>query len=55
MELYIMPPKNQLNLRISEEELKILEQYCDQEQRSKSEVVRELIRSLKRKVKDTGG
>jgi Ribbon-helix-helix protein, copG family len=44
-------PKNQLNLRISEEELEILEKYCEQEQRAKSEVVRELIRSLKRKIK----
>jgi hypothetical protein len=50
-----MKPRNQLNLRISDQELKTLEQYCEQEQRAKSEVVRELIRTLKKKLRVEGG
>jgi protein-arginine kinase activator protein McsA len=51
-----MAPKTQLNLRISEQEMDILKQYCQQEDREQSEVIREFIRSLKKKIRaNTGG
>jgi protein-arginine kinase activator protein McsA len=46
-----MAPKTQLNLRISEQEMDILKQYCQQEDREQSEVIREFIRSLKKKIR----
>jgi protein-arginine kinase activator protein McsA len=51
-----MAPKKQFNLRISEAEMDILKQYCQQEDREQSEVIREFIRSLKKKIRaNTGG
>jgi molybdopterin-binding protein len=43
-----MPRKEQgwITFQSSEEERKILEQYCQQSQRSKTEILRELVRSL---------
>lgn len=38
------------DIRLPEKELVILEAYCEQEGRTKTDVVRELIRSLKRKL-----
>jgi len=43
--------KYNLNVRITEEEREIINEYCEQEERSQSDVVREFIRSLKRKLK----
>ena len=43
-----MPRKQQgwITFQSSEEERKILEQYCQQSQRSKTDILRELVRSL---------
>lgn len=43
-----MPRKQQgwITFQSSEEERKILEEYCQQSQRSKTEILRELVRSL---------
>jgi protein-arginine kinase activator protein McsA len=45
-----MAPKKQINIRLSEAELEILKQYCQQEEREQSDVIREFIRSLKKKI-----
>jgi protein-arginine kinase activator protein McsA len=51
-----MSPKKQINIRVSEAELMVLKQYCEQEDREQSDVIREFIRSLKRKIRtDTSG
>ncbi len=39
-----------LDFRLPEQELKILETYCSITHRSKTDVLRELIRGLKRKI-----
>jgi hypothetical protein len=44
--------KTTFNIRIEEAEMALLEAYCGQEGRTKTDVVRELIRSLKRKISD---
>jgi flagellar motor switch protein FliG len=45
-----MPRKDAANLTIqfSQEEKKILEEYCQKMQRTKSDVIREMVRSLKK-------
>lgn len=43
--------KYNLNVRITEDERQIINEYCEQEERSQSDVVREFVRSLKRKIK----
>jgi predicted DNA-binding protein len=43
--------KYNLNVRISEEERQMLDEYCQQVQRTQSDVVREFIRSLSKKLK----
>jgi flagellar motor switch protein FliG len=45
-----MPRKNAANLTIqfSQEEKRILEDYCEKMQRTKSDVIREMVRSLTR-------
>jgi predicted DNA-binding protein len=43
--------KYNLNVRISEEERQILDEYSGQVQRTQSDVVREFIRSLQKKLK----
>ncbi|WP_420819787.1 ribbon-helix-helix protein, CopG family [Nostoc sphaeroides] len=45
-----MPRKNAANLTIqfSLEEKMILEKYCEKMQRTKSDVIREMVRSLKK-------
>jgi len=45
-----MPRKNAANLTIqfSQEEKRILEEYCEKMQRTKSDVIREMVRSLTR-------
>lgn len=43
-----MSPKNQINFRVSDDEMQLLKAYCEQEQRSQSDVLRGLVRSLKR-------
>lgn len=43
--------KYNLNVRISEEERQILDDYCEVVERTQSDVIREFIRSLKRKTK----
>ncbi len=46
-----MPRKQQgwITFQSSEEERKILEEYCQQSQRTKTEILRELVRSLNQK------
>lgn len=43
--------KNTLNVRISDQEKQILDEYCAALERTQSDVVREFIRSLGKKVK----
>ncbi len=43
--------KNILNVRINDEERQILNDYCNVAERTQSDVIRELIRSLKKKIK----
>lgn len=47
-----MPRKQQgwITFQSSEEERKILEDYCQTSQRSKTEILRELVRSLQHKI-----
>ncbi|GET44353.1 ribbon-helix-helix protein, CopG family [Microseira wollei] len=40
-----------LDIRLPDSELEILKAYCEQEGRTQTEVIREFIRNLKRKVK----
>jgi hypothetical protein len=39
-----------LNIRIEEKEMELLKQYCQQSGRTQTDVVRELVRGLKRKI-----
>jgi predicted DNA-binding protein len=43
--------KKRLDFRLEEYELEILEEYCEAVGRTKSDIIRELIRSLKTKKK----
>lgn len=43
--------KYNLNVRISSEERKIFDDYCDAVERTQSDVIREFIRSLQKKTK----
>jgi molybdopterin-binding protein len=47
-----MPRKQQgwITFQTSEEERKLLEQYCKQSQRTKTEILRELVRGLNKQV-----
>jgi NRPS condensation-like uncharacterized protein len=38
------------NIRIPEPELNTLKAYCEQENRTQTDVIREFIRSLKKKI-----
>jgi predicted DNA-binding protein len=42
-----------LNIRIPEDELEILKQYCEQTNRTQTEILRNYIRTLKGKLKVT--
>ncbi|WP_307731591.1 ribbon-helix-helix domain-containing protein [Microseira wollei] len=44
-----------LTIRLPESELETLKAYCKQESRSQTEVIREYIRSLRKKIKTTSG
>jgi predicted DNA-binding protein len=44
-----MEKKQMLNIRLPESEMKILENYCQTATRTKTEVLREFIRSLRDK------
>jgi hypothetical protein len=44
--------KTVLNVRVEESEMELLKQFCIQSGRTQTDVIRSLIRSLKRKVKD---
>ncbi|MUG91373.1 CopG family transcriptional regulator [Scytonema sp. UIC 10036] len=44
-------PKHILNVRINDEERQILIEYCNAQERIQSDVIREFIRSLKKKTK----
>ncbi|GAB1540888.1 hypothetical protein NUACC21_35570 [Scytonema sp. NUACC21] len=44
-------PKHILNVRINDEERQILIEYCNAVERTQSDVIREFIRSLKKKTK----
>ena len=43
-----------LEVRVSDEEAQILEQYCKQSEKTKTDVIRSYLRHLKRKVKIVG-
>lgn len=43
-------PNHYITFRASEEEKEILARYCEQEQRTQSDVLRDFVRSLKRKT-----
>jgi predicted DNA-binding protein len=43
-----------LTIRLPESELEILKTFCEQECRTQTDVLREYIRSLKKKTKKTG-
>ena len=43
--------KYNLNVRISEQERQILDEYCAVMERTQSDVIREFIRSLKQEIK----
>lgn len=40
----------QLNVKIPEQELKILEAFADQTERTKTDIIREFIRSLQARI-----
>lgn len=42
-----------LNVRLTETEMKVIENYCEQESLTKSELVRQWIRQIKRKLQST--
>lgn len=41
-----------LTIRLPDSELQILKSYCNQEDRSQTEVLRQYIRNLKRKIRN---
>ncbi|KAB8331406.1 CopG family transcriptional regulator [Scytonema tolypothrichoides VB-61278] len=43
-------PNNYVTFRVTEQEKEILAKYCEQEQRTQSDVLRNFVRSLKRKL-----
>lgn len=45
-----MEDEKQLNIRVPGHEMEILEAYCQQTSRTKTDVLRELIRNLSKKV-----
>ncbi len=51
--MYMTMPQtnNHINFRVTDEEKQILQQYCEQTGRQQSDVLREFVRSLKRKLK----
>jgi molybdopterin-binding protein len=52
---FVMPRKSQgwITFQASEEERKILDDYCQRTQRSKTDILRELVRSLEQRQPDT--
>jgi hypothetical protein len=44
--------KKGLFVRLSDEEIEILRQYCMQVERTQSDVIREFVRRLKKKIPD---
>lgn len=47
-------PKSTITFQIPEHEKEILKRYCEQEQRNQSDVLRELVRTLKEKLHTQG-
>lgn len=47
-------PELFITFRVTESEKETLKMYCEQEGRNQTDVLRELIRGLKRKVKRLG-
>jgi predicted DNA-binding protein len=47
-------PSSSLTIRLTEEEKEILKLYCQLTVRQQSEVIREFIRSLEKKLQKTG-
>ncbi|WP_096600754.1 ribbon-helix-helix protein, CopG family [Calothrix sp. NIES-2100] len=41
-----------IDIRLPEQELEILKTYCQQQDRTQTEVIREFIRSLRKKIKN---
>ncbi|MUL35197.1 ribbon-helix-helix protein, CopG family [Gloeocapsopsis dulcis] len=48
-----MTAERKLTIRIPQQELDLLEAYCEQTSRTKTDVIRELIRKLAQKVSKT--
>lgn len=44
-------PEIFITFRVTEEEKELLKQYCDQECRTQTDILRELIRGLRRRLK----
>lgn len=44
-------PENFITFRVTEEEKDLLKQYCEQEGRTQTDILREMIRRLKRRLK----
>ncbi|MGH8001061.1 MAG: CopG family transcriptional regulator [Brasilonema sp.] len=45
-----MSDEKSITIRLLQTELEVLKVYCEQESRTQTEVIREYIRSLKRKI-----
>ncbi|MBE8998182.1 ribbon-helix-helix protein, CopG family [Nostoc sp. LEGE 12447] len=41
-----------IDIRLPEQELEILKTYCQEQDRTQTEVIREFIRSLRKKIKN---
>ncbi len=41
-----------IDIRLPKQELEVLKIYCQQEDRTQTEVIREFIRSLRKKIKN---
>lgn len=51
--LFMSKPELFITFRVTQNEKDLLKQYCEQEARNQTDVLRELIRGLRRKVKGT--
>jgi predicted DNA-binding protein len=41
-----------IDIRLPEQELEVLKAYCQEQDRTQTEVIREFIRSLRKKIKN---
>lgn len=47
-------PEIFITFRVTQDEKDLLRKYCEQESRNQTEILRQLIRSLKRRLKTDG-